>query len=177
MLTRLLGTRRRKIIAAISVVAVLAGTAGGAYAFYHGSSGTATATTKQVADATIAITEPAAEAGQLVPGGSEPVNVLLTDLSNFGYDWSGLPIVVDSVICTVGGAQQTTPVAPDPSWFTVSNLPGAPGSNTVSIGGANPQGHTWSGTGAVTLSYVNTATDQDACSGATISLSVHVVTP
>jgi hypothetical protein len=143
----------RKTLAVLAAMFVVA--AGAAYAYWTttgtGSGSAATGTTAAV---TVNQTNPAITG--LYPGG--PAAQLG---GNFSNPNSG-PAYVNDVSASVTA---TSDVNCDPAWFQVSGFPYSVDANVPTGTGGS-----W-GSAATTVSMINTATNQDACKNATITIS------
>ena len=142
----------KRHIALGAVVAVLAA-AGGAFAYFS-STGTGSATA--TVGSSQALTVNGTPSGSLYPGGSTTVNFSATNPST-GHEYLATihlaSVSVDSSHASAGCSA---------SWFT---MPDVSASQDIPGGGS---GTTVTASG--TLSMTNTATNQDACQGATLTL-------
>ncbi len=143
---------KKRLLTGLSAVAVL-GAVGGAIAYWSVSgSGTATGTAGSPGTITLSGTI----ANGLVPGGSEPVTLTA---SNSG----SAPIKVQTIhlVSVAVDAGHSACVTAD---FTMPDV-----TENESIPG-NASNHSLPTTG--TLSYANTAVSQNACEGATLTLTL-----
>jgi hypothetical protein len=143
---------KKRLLAGLSVVAVVAAV-GGAYAYWT-NAGTGTGTGTVSSPGTITLT--GTVAAGLVPGGSEPVTLTA---SNGG----SAPVKVQAVklVSIAVDAGHSTCVTSD---FTMPEV-----TENESIPG-NATNHSLPNT--ATLSYANTAVSQNACIGATLTLTL-----
>jgi hypothetical protein len=150
---------KKRLLAAGIVTAILLGGAGAAFAYWTVTgAGTGTAATGDGAEAvvihSVALTTP------LAPG-LAPQNIQVTiDNANDG------PVVVTSVTATVTGVDSASELAGcDYLDYAIAGTP-ATLNQSVPVGlGNGPY------TTGQTIELTNTASNQDACKGATVSLS------
>ncbi|MDT0168086.1 hypothetical protein [Pseudarthrobacter sp. BRE9] len=143
-------TKKNKIAAVAASAALVAVGGGAAYAYWSttGSGGGTATASSGTTTSTIQIS--AAFADGLTPGASE-------DITYTGYNpnSSSTTVTLDSAVVTASGTC-------DASWFAAS----VPSTTTTIAAGAT------AGLGKGTLSFADTATKQDACKGATITVTV-----
>jgi hypothetical protein len=143
---------KKRLLTGLSVVAVL-GAMGGAYAYWtNAGSGSATGTVGSPGTITLAGTV----AAGLVPGGSEPVTLTASNSGSAPIKLQAIKLVSISV-----DALHSTCVTAD---FTMPEV-----TENESIPG-DASNHSLPNTGA--LSYANTAVSQNACIGATLTLTL-----
>jgi hypothetical protein len=152
---------RKRGVAALSVIAVLA-LAGGAFAYFTSSgSGTGNATVGTSTAFTVAQTS---TSGTMYPGaGTSTLNYTITNPSSGHQNVSSVSATVASTAggdVTQGGSDVTGCLA---SWFT-----------PVAHPGTLPQDLAGSGTssGTVTVTMTNASTSQDACKGASPDINI-----
>lgn len=146
--------RRRRFVVLAAVIAACA-VAATALAYWTATgSGAGSGTTANPGAQTITVNQTSASSG-LYPGGSVPLS---GDFDNPAAN----SVHINSISATVTGTDQPGCNASD---YSVSGTP------AISGGGDIPSGSgvgSWSG---LTLSMANTGANQDACKGATVTLS------
>jgi hypothetical protein len=152
--------RRKRSIAALSVVAVLA-LAGGAYAYFT-STGTGTGSAK-VGSALPFTVAPAAATGSMYPGaGTSVINYTVTNTSTGHQQLNTTTATVAS-----SGGNVTSGAVPVSgclaSWFTPTNTPPA----AVNLAGGG------TATGSVSVAMTDSGTNQNVCQGVTPDITIN----
>lgn len=145
--------RRRRLAMSAALIGTLA-LAAIAYAYWTATgSGSGSAVTSNPTQ-TVTVKQTSASTG-LYPGGSVALS------GNFDNPAANA-VRVSSISATVTGTDKP---GCDPNDYSISGTP------TIAGGGDVPSGNGVGGWSGFTLSMANTATNQDACKGATVSIS------
>jgi hypothetical protein len=153
--------RRKRSIAALSVVAVLA-LAGGAYAYFT-STGTGTGHALVGSATAFTVTPAAATGGPLLPGsGTETIGYTVTNPSAGHQQLNTTTALVASSggNVTSGGTAVPGCLA---SWFTVTNTPPA----AVNLAGAG------TATGSLTVVMTDSGTNQNPCQAVSPDITIN----
>jgi hypothetical protein len=143
---------KKRLLTGLSALAVL-GAAGGAIAFWtSGGSGTATGTVGSTGTITLSGTI----APGLVPGGSEAVTLTASNAGTAPVKLQAIKLV--SVAVDAGHSACTTADFTMPEVMENESIPGGATNHALATSG--------------TLSYANTAVSQNACEGATLTLTL-----
>jgi hypothetical protein len=145
-------TKKQYLVAGVAA-AIIAGTAGSAIAYWTTSgSGTGSATT----GTSTAVTLHASFADGLTPGASETVT--------YKADNTGASAQQVGPISAVVSIDTTH--ATDGCLASDYTVPNSVGNNTI------PAGATGAAAGSSTITFADTANNQDACKGATVTLTL-----
>lgn len=153
--------RRKRSIAALSVVAVLA-LAGGAYAYFT-STGSNTGSVTVGSATPFTVTPGTATGSSLLPGsGTQSISYTVTNPSsgNQKLTTTTAQVASSGLNVTSGGTAVPGCLA---SWFTVTNTPPAA---TDLAGGAST-------TGSLTVTMPDVNTNQNACQGVTPDITIN----
>jgi hypothetical protein len=155
---------KRKIAATIAITAILVGGGGAAAIAYWSTTGIGSGSAVTASATSVSVNQ-TAPATNLVPGGAAVA------LSGTFNNTSSGPVNVTKVVGTITGTDKTGCLASD---YTLSNAGVAtiPSTATpLSVVPGSPSVTAWSG---LTISMANTALNQDACKGATVSITYAV---
>jgi hypothetical protein len=152
--------RRKRSIAALSVVAVLA-LAGGAYAYFT-SAGSGTGHALVGSPTAWTVTPAAATGGPLLPGfGTETINYTVTNASA-GHQELNMTTAV--IVSSGGNVTSSGTAVPGclAAWFTPVNTP--PAAADLAGGGT--------ATGSLTVTMTDAAVTQNACQGVSPDITI-----
>jgi hypothetical protein len=143
-------TKKNKIAAVAASAALVAVSGGAAYAYWSTTGGGSGQAAASAGTSPVSIT--VTFEGGIAPGGSKDILYSATNPNS-----SSTTVTLDKAVVTASGSC-------DAAWFGAT----VPAGTTTVVAGAT----TSLGTG--TLSFADTATNQDACKGATITVTASV---